>query len=421
MRTCYADLHVHLGSARGRPVKMGASRDLTLAAAVRHSATRTGVDLLGIVDMACLAALADLEEALDRGELAAVEGGGFRWSAPTGIGEGLGEVVLIPGAEVEIGEPGRGPAHWLAYFPDLSSLKRFAAALAAAVTNPNLSTQRARWRTRDLVETVTGLGGVVWPAHAFTPHKGLFGACAERLADVLDPAGATAVIALELGLSADTGMADRLPDSWPRALVSNSDAHSAATLAREYNELRLARPCFEELRLALLGREGRGIAANYGLDPRLGKYHRTLCLECGRIAGGSPPVTRCESCGSERVTVGVLDRIEQLARRAGPPDPSHPQGPPPRPPYRPQVPLRFLPGVGPRTLEKLYRRFGTEMAVLHRAPVEEIADAVGPVIAGAIERAREGLLALVAGGGGRYGRVGLEQGRPVVASRRSPS
>ena len=57
--------------------------------------------------------------------------------------------------------------------------------------------------------------------------------------------------------------------------LTNSDAHSLGKIGREYNELQVAAPSFDEFRMALQGEAGRSIAANYGLNPRLGKYHRT--------------------------------------------------------------------------------------------------------------------------------------------------
>ena len=139
--------------------------------------------------------------------------------------------------------------------------------------------------------------------------------------------------------------------------------------------------------------------ANYGLDPRLGKYHRTFCPSCKVIAGEAPPVTACPLCGSARVVKGVLDRITEIADYPEPRPPDH------RPPYHYQVPLQFLPGMGAVTLAKLLNRFGTEMRVLHVASREELCQVVGTKSAQTIIQARQGTLPLVAGGGGRYGKA----------------
>jgi PHP family Zn ribbon phosphoesterase len=104
-------------------------------------------------------------------------------------------------------------------------------------------------------------------------------------------------------------------------------------------------------------------------------------------------------CGSPNVTRGVFDRIVEIQDRDLPGHPAH------RPPYRYQVPLQFLPKVGPTTLNKLINRFGTEMHVLHHAQPDELESIVSPEIAANILAARNGTLQLLPGGGGRYGRA----------------
>mgnify|MGYP003779031353 FL=1 len=76
-----------------------------------------------------------------------------------------------------------------------------------------------------------------------------------------------------------------------------------------------------------------------------------------------------------------------------------------RPPYYHQVPLEFVPGIGKKTLNKLFAYFGTEMNILHQASYQEISQVVGFEIAQNIILARKGLLKLSSGGGGRYGKV----------------
>ena len=78
-----------------------------------------------------------------------------------------------------------------------------------------------------------------------------------------------------------------------------------------------------------------------------------------------------------------------------------------RPPYVHQVPLEFIPGVGPRTLSRLLSAFGTEMNILHRVSAEALAEVVPRPVAERIVLARSGRLRLAAGGGGRYGKVVL--------------
>ena len=107
----------------------------------------------------------------------------------------------------------------------------------------------------------------------------------------------------------------------------------------------------------------------------------------------------CPDCGSPKVVKGVLDRIIEIGDWK---EPSSPQG---RPPYHYQVPLLFLPGVGPKTISLLLASFGTEMNVLHHVRYEELVSVVGERVALTIQQARQGKLIFNPGGGGTYGKV----------------
>ncbi len=82
--------------------------------------------------------------------------------------------------------------------------------------------------------------------------------------------------AIELGLSADTEIADKLKELAKYTFLTNSDAHSLPKIGREYNIIELEEANFKEILLALQRKDGRSITANYGLDPKLGRYHRTF-------------------------------------------------------------------------------------------------------------------------------------------------
>ena len=71
--------------------------------------------------------------------------------------------------------------------------------------------------------------------------------------------------------------------------------------------------------------------------------------------------------------------------------------------------MEFVPGVGKKTLNKLFAYFGTEMNILHKASYQEISQVVGFEIAKNIISARKGLLNLSPGGGGKYGKVKKEE------------
>ena len=395
----YADFHIHIGrSSDGRWIKVSSAADLTVENIFREAAGRKGLDLVGLVDCQTGPALRDLSELVERGRLEPLEDGGLRYD---------GRLTVIPMAEVEVGcghgtlaagQP-TGSAHFIAMFGTIEQVEALAGETRGRVTNPDLSTQRLDLTPHQLLKIIARLDGQLVPAHAFTPFKSLYGNCARSLAEVFPEGLEGRVPAIELGLSADTGMADRLSELARLTFLSNSDAHSLAKIAREYNLLALAAPTYGETVKALRGEGGRRILANYGLDPRLGKYHRTHCDECGLTAEGPPPITACPRCGGRRVVIGVLDRLAEIADR------EFGHSPPQRPPYHCQVPLEYLPGVGRKTIDRLVAAFGSEMAVLHRATREELIEVVGERVAAAVIRGRRGELALSVGGGGRYGRV----------------
>lgn len=392
MKRFYVDLHVHIGrNGKGQAVKITASDRLTFGNVIRECLERKGVDVVGIIDCACTGVLQDMRRLIDQGELMELPEGGLRHRD---------RVTVIAGGEIEAVEEGGGVSHHLCYFPFLQNLAEFSRVMSRYITNMELSSQRCGLPARELHAVVRSTGGVLVPAHAFTPHKSAYGNACERLADLFGD-GFADVPAVELGLSADTSLADRLSELSDRTFLSNSDAHSPEKIGREYNVMALEAPNFRELMLALTRTAGRGVLANYGMDPRLGRYHRSYCTVCSLPAVAEAPVLACPACGlSGRGFVrGVLDRVAALADLPESVSPSW------RPPYLYQVPLSFVPGLGRAALDRLIARFGSEMAVLHDARREEIASLVGWEVAGQVIAAREGRLRLDSGGGGHYGRV----------------
>lgn len=132
---------------------------------------------------------------------------------------------------------------------------------------------------------------------------------------------------------------------------------------------------FEELMKAIKNEDGRKILANYGLDPKLGKYHRTYCEKCNKRIDGEMPVTKCDTCNSTNITMGVLDRIEIIK------DKKETKSPEFRSPYIYQIPLSFIPGVGNKIINKLLENFETEMNILHKLSFDDIEAVCGAKIA----------------------------------------
>ncbi|NOU97638.1 TIGR00375 family protein [Paenibacillus sp. LMG 31456] len=390
LHSFYADLHIHIGrTEEGQAVKISASNNLTFYNIAHEASERKGMDIVGIIDCQSPGVQRDMQAYLDRGEMEELRGGGIRYHNTT----------VILGSEIEVRDPGMGAAHLLAYLPNLSDMQEFTIWMDKHMKNVGLSSQRIYVPAKELQQEIIGRGGLLVPAHIFTPHKSVYGSSSTRMEHLLDLDG---IAAVELGLSSDSEMAGYISELDRYTYLTNSDAHSLAKIGREYNVLKLEEPSFEELRKALAREDGREVQANYGLNPRLGKYHRTYCADCSSVLDEQETaVERCLYCGSKRIVRGVLDRILSIADR----DAGHPFVPDDRPPYHYQVPLEYIPGLGPKKLQALLERFGTEMNLLHKASYEELEQAAGSVVAEYIVQAREDKLLLQVGGGGKYGKV----------------
>lgn len=378
----FADLHIHIGqSLDGKAVKITAAKTLTLPNILEVARDVKGLSLVGVVDAHSTGVQQDFKTLLASGELRSLSTGGY-------VAHGL---TLIPGHEIEL-QVGEGNAHFLAYFPSLEQVEQYVRALRPTIKNWQLSTQKGFLPIDQWIEAVWKAEGIWFPAHAFTPHKGVYGNCCRRLSDVLS----VLPRALEIGLSADRGMAESISELEPIVLFSNSDAHSLPNIAREYNTFEQVDPSFGGL-LDLIQRKNKQAIRNYGLPPKMGKYHRTYCLSCEKVVEASAPQLTCPDCGGKHVVMGVLDRLVSIADR--------PMGRHDNSTYVYQVPLRELPGVGPKMYKRLLKGFGTEMDILHYVPADELQRVAGEKVAEWIMKARRGELNVEAGGGGIFGRV----------------
>ena len=266
------------------------------------------------------------------------------------------------------------------------------------IKNITLSTQRSNVSGYELIDIVEKYNGILIPAHIFTPHKSYYGNCVDRLQDVFKEKY-NKIFAVELGLSSDTFLADTISELEGKTFVTNSDAHSLPKIAREYNKMQVEDISFKEIVKALKGEDGRKVLANYGLDPKLGKYHRSFCEDCNDSIEIDDVATICPKCQGKNITFGVFDRIELIK------DKPETQSPENRPPYIYQVPLSFIPGVGGKTIDKLINHFGTEMNILHKAGKDDIEAVVGEKIANSIASACAGNAKVHSGGGGVYGKI----------------
>ncbi len=392
MYEIFADMHVHIGrSENGKPIKITAARSLNFANIAKECADRKGINVVGIIDCASPYVIEDIEKFLETGEAYELKDGGIIYKD---------KVCILLGSEVETSEEGRngkkGSAHNICFFPHLKDIKQFSNELSHHLKNITLSTQRTDLSGYDLIDIVEKYNGILIPAHIFTPHKSYYGNCTDRLKNIFKEKY-DKVFAVELGLSSDTFLADMITELENKTFLTNSDAHSLPKIAREYNKMQVEDISFKEIVKALKNEDGRKIIANYGLDPKLGKYHRTYCDDCEKTIETKEPVEECPYCGSKNVTFGVFDRIELIK------DKPKTESPENRPPYIYQVPLGFIPGVGGKTITKLLDNFETEMNILHKLSKDDIEAVVGEKVANSIEKARNGGYKVNSGGGGNYG------------------
>ena len=394
MYEVFADMHIHIGrSENNKPIKITAARSLNFANIAKECVERKGINIAGIIDCASPYVIEDIENFLKTGEAFEIEDGGIIYKD---------KVCIILGSEIETSEKNEegktGSAHNLCYFPTLNDIKGFSNEMSHHIKNMTLSSQRADISAYELIDIVEKYNGVLVPAHAFTPHKSFYGNCTTRLKRIFKEKF-DRIPAIELGLSADTYLADKISELENKTFLTNSDAHSLPKIAREYNKMLMETVSFKEFVKVLKREDGRKILANYGLDPKLGKYHRTYCEVCDKQIPGEAPVTKCDTCDSKNITMGVYDRIEIIKDKEESKSPNF------RPEYVYQIPLGFIPGVGGKTIKKLLDTFETEMNILHKLDYDDIEAVVGEKVATNIINAREGKMHIIEGGGGVYGKV----------------
>jgi uncharacterized protein (TIGR00375 family) len=358
--TYFVDLHIHIGRTdTGKPVKITGSRTLTLSNILEEASTRKGMDIIGIIDCHVPEVLAELNQLIREEKAVPLPGGGIRYNQTT----------LILGTEMETYDANcQGPVHVLCYFPTIDFMSTFSQWMSQHQKNITLSSQRSYVSARELQHKVKELEGLFIPAHIFTPFKSLYGkGVKQSLSEIFDP---QLIDGVELGLSSDTAMADQITELHSYTFLTNSDAHSLAKIGREYQMMALDEPDFMHLKQAIKGSENQKLVANYGLNPKLGKYHQEV---------------------SERLRYLEKNQMDKGIRS--------------RPPYVHQVPLEYIPHLGPKGLQKLIEAFGSEMRVIHSSTRNELERWVRPEIASIILEARQGKVDIQIGGAGKYGKV----------------
>jgi DNA helicase II / ATP-dependent DNA helicase PcrA len=415
----YADLHLHSRYARAT------SRNANLVELALW-ARRKGITVLGTGDFTHPAWFEELETSLEPAEPGLFR---LRDELDRAVLERLppscrGTLRLLLTVEVSTAFHRDGRArrmHHLLYVPGFE---------AAAALNDRLGRRgniaedgrpTLAMDAGDLLEATldSGDGAYLVPAHVWTPWVGVLSATAGF--DSIEACYgdlARHIFAVETGLSADPPMNWRVSRLDRYRSVSYSDAHAPSRLGREATELATDLDYFA-IRRAL--ETGEGFVGTVELFPEEGRYHLSGHHRCGvrlEPAEARQARLRCPVCG-KRLTMGVLQRVEDLADRPAGARPAGAAG------CRNLLPLdevvAEVAGVRPasktvrRTVDAMLELLGPELPILERLPLDAIDEAGFPAEAEAIGKVRRGQVVRTPGFDGQYGSI-----RPASESSSAP-
>lgn len=304
--------------------------------------------------------------------------------------------------------------HHLILFPSISSAESLFEKFKKYSTDIGKDGRpHLRLNAEEILDYTNELEMLVGPAHAFTPWTAAY----KEYNSISECYGKNTkdVKFLELGLSADTDMADRIEELQEITFMSNSDTHSPwpHRLGREFNRILVDELSFNEIRDAIGRKKGRKFVLNAGLNPMEGKYHLSACSRCYlrfKFKDAKNMNWRCPECKGS-IKKGVFDRVNELAVWEKPRHPEH------RPGYMHIIPLAEIislaTGISAVTSKRIKERwdelvhkFGTEINILIDSDIDKIKNA-DMAIGQLIEKFRSNKIRYVAGGGGQYGRPAL--------------
>ena len=251
----------------------------------------------------------------------------------------------------------------------------------------------------------------VVPAHAWTPWFSVFGSKSgfDSLEECFEDL-TKEIFAIETGLSSDPPMNWRLSCLDKITLISNSDSHSPQKIGREANvfDTDLNYSAIVE---AIKKKDKERFLYTIEFFPEEGKYHYDGHRLCG--LSFSPQETKkyqgiCPRC-KKPLTIGVLNRVEQLADR---PEGFRPEN---AIPFKSLIPLQEIiaevlrQGMMTMAVEKEYQKlleaFENEFNVLLNVQRVDLEKITLPKIVEGILRVREGKVLIKAGYDGVYGKI----------------
>ncbi len=252
---------------------------------------------------------------------------------------------------------------------------------------------------------------LIIPAHAWTPWFAIFGSKSgfDSIEECFEDYSKY-IYSIETGLSSDPAMNWRLSALDKVTLISNSDSHSPSKIGREANVFN-TEISYAAITQAIKDKDPQKFLYTIEFYPEEGKYHYDGHRSCEIKL--SPQETKkyngiCPVCGKP-LTVGVLNRVEQLADRE--------EGylPEKRIPFKNLVPLEEIiadalgHNTGTKQVEKEYKNlienFNSEFNILLDTTKENLEKITLPEIAEGIMRVREGKVVKEAGYDGVYGKI----------------
>ncbi len=301
--------------------------------------------------------------------------------------------------------------HHVVLFPSLAQVQDARKKLLRFSSLDADGRPKIKLSTKEVAELFLDLDCLIGPSHAFTPYTGFYSkysSLKEGYGDLYKK-----IQFIELGLSADTNMADRISELHNVSFLSNSDAHSPwpHRLGREFNTFLIEAPTFEEIKKAIMRKGNRKIIRNVGLDPREGKYHKTRCRNCYTFFEPEDALKlnwRCPLCNGI-IKKGVDHRINELADL---PKGKHPEH---RPKYIHIIPLAEIislalniSNVQSKNVQEIWRKIinvsNTEITALLELPIEEI-EKINKKVAKYVDYFRKEKINYIPGGAGMYGKL----------------
>ncbi|MFH1621202.1 MAG: endonuclease Q family protein [Patescibacteria group bacterium] len=394
-----ADLHLHSKWSRS------CSKELTLPN-IAKKCEKKGINLVGTADALHPAWNSDIKNLLeDRGE------GAFY------LKDNSSRTAFVLSTEISCIYKRHDKVrrvHHVLFFSSIESLEKFRTSLENK--GCNLKSDGRPIVGLDSEELIKILleadeNNILIPAHAWTPWFSIFGS-KSGFNSIEECFGGMSghIYAIETGLSSDPAMNWRISALDSLFLVSNSDAHSLDNLGREANVFEMAAPSYNEFRRILVEHDKKKFIETLEFFPEEGKYHADGHRDCKFWC--NPEETKrlkniCPKCGKP-LTVGVLNRIDELADRSVPA-----KKPENAVPFRSLVPLKEVIAdiQGTSKSSKKVLKIFTEMMnsdksefeILMDLSEEDISAISSQEIASSIIKIRNGQIEIRPGYDGEYG------------------